>query len=410
MAVFIISVLIALVVSAACSLMEAALLSLTPAQIADVAGKHPRLGETWRMFKRNIEQPISAILILNTAAHTIGAAVAGARFDALYGHKWIWAFSLVFTYLMLQFTEILPKTLGVRYNRSLAPIIGGPLSWLVFFFRPISYVVRLANRPFERGGKKAQPEVSLDEITALAGLARLSKLIGSHQERIIRGASRLSRMRVGQVMIPVEQVTFLSTSQRLTDAIVTAHLDPHTRFPICEEGDRDRVVGYVNFKEMIYYARTNPNDWSLRGVVRPVRFVSPDQQAGELLSLFVEEHVHIAIVRDDKGKTLGLITLEDVVEELVGELEDEFDHPPRMLHALTGNTWMVGGGVAVQEMASRIGIGLENPQGDVSSWLIGRINRVPKPGEVYREGGVDFVVRRTRRGKVFEVAVSRPTS
>jgi CBS domain containing-hemolysin-like protein len=129
-----------------------------------------------------------------------------------------------------------------------------------------------------------------------------------------------------------------------------------------------------------------------------------------LLSLFVEEHVHIAIVRDDKGKTLGLITLEDVVEELVGELEDEFDHPPRMLHALTGNTWMVGGGVAVQEMASRIGIGLENPQGDVSSWLIGRINRVPKPGEVYREGGVDFVVRRTRRGKVFEVAVSRPTS
>jgi CBS domain containing-hemolysin-like protein len=75
--------------------------------------------------------------------------VAGARFDALYGHKWIWAFSLVFTYLMLQFTEILPKTLGVRYNRSLAPIIGGPLSWLVFFFRPISYVVRLANRPLK---------------------------------------------------------------------------------------------------------------------------------------------------------------------------------------------------------------------------------------------------------------------
>jgi putative hemolysin len=410
MAVFIISVLIALVVSTVCSLMEAALLSLTPAQIADVAGTHPHLGDRWRGFKRNIEQPISAILILNTAAHTIGAAVAGAQFDGLFGHKWIWAFSLVFTYLMLQFTEILPKTLGVRYNRRLAPVIAQPLSWMILALRPISYVVRLINRPFEEGARKERPEVSLDEITALAGLARLSKLIGAHQERIIRGASRLSRMRVAQVMIPVDQVTFLSTSQRLMDAVLTAHLDPHTRFPICEEGDRNRVLGYVNFKEMIYYARTNPSDQSLRGVVRPVRFVAPEQPAGELLSLFVEEHVHIALVRDNQGSTLGLITLEDVVEELVGEIEDEFDRPPRMLHPLTGNTWMVGGGVPVLELASRVGVTLADPRGDLSTWLIGRISRIPRPGEVHREGGLEFMIRRIRRGKIFEVAVSRPAS
>jgi CBS domain containing-hemolysin-like protein len=408
MALFIASLLIALLVSFLCSLLEATLLSLTPSQVANLSSRHPRLGAIWQNFKAHIERPIAVILILNTAAHTIGATLAGAQFEIIFGTEGLFIFSLAFTYLMLQFTEILPKTLGVRHNHRLAPLIAYPLTFLIRLLAPIIYFVRFMNRLFERkhDSTRPAPTATLEEISALAGLARLSKLISPQQEKIIQGASRLSEMRAHQVMIPVEQVTFLSTSQSLSDAIITAHLDPHTRFPICEDNDRNRVLGYVNFKEIIYHARTNPADCGLRGVIRPVHYVAPAESAAELLKVFIERHEHIAIVRGADGKTLGLITLEDLVEELVGELEDEFDRLPRLLHQLRGGTWMVGGGVPVEELAGKLGLALPEAQGTISAWLIRRFGRVPQVNEIDQIDGTEFMIRRTRRGKIFEVAIT----
>ncbi len=405
MTLLVAGVLLALVVSSLCSLLEATLLSLTPTQVAELSNRQPRVGAKWRSLKADIERPIAVILIVNTAAHTIGATVAGAQFELVFGdHGVIW-FSLIFTFLMLQFTEILPKTFGVLHNTRLAPLIALPLAFLVRALSPIVYVVNLINRPFEprREEGRATP---LEEMIALAGLARLSRYIGPHQERVIRGAAALSDKRVRDVMIPVEQITFLSTAQSLNDALVAAHMDPHTRFPILDGEEEDRVLGYVNLKELVYHLRTNPADGGLRGVIRPVHFVSPDQPATELLRVFIERHEHMAIVRDDGGATIGLITFEDVVEELVGELEDEFDRLPRLLHPLSGGVWMAGGGVPVAELAERTGLELPDPYGSTSAWLIRRLGRKPERNEIVRVAGAELMIRRVRRGMVFEVSIT----
>jgi putative hemolysin len=212
-------------------------------------------------------------------------------------------------------------------------------------------------------------------------------------------------MRVEQVMIPIEQVAMLSVNQSLADAIVTAHIDAHTRYPVCEEHDPNRIIGYVNFKEMVYTLRTNPQDATLRGIVRPVRFIGPNEEAAELFRTFVDDHAHIAIVRNDGGETLGMITLEDLVEELVGDLEDEFDRLPRMFHALSTQVWMIGGGVSVQEINATLGKSLPEPQQTVSRWLLQRLNSPPRPGDTYSDQGLTFSIRRIRRGKIFEVSV-----
>jgi putative hemolysin len=157
---------------------------------------------------------------------------------------------------------------------------------------------------------------------------------------------------------------------------------------------------------MIYHMRTNPNEPGLQGVIRPVFFADPEMSAADLLRAFVEQHIHMAIVRNTDGSTLGLVTFEDVVEELVGELEDEFDRLPRMIHPLAKGTWMVGGGVPISEFQKVVNAELSNAGGTVSSWFAERLGRVPHAGESYREGNLEFVARRTRRGKVFEVAVT----
>jgi CBS domain containing-hemolysin-like protein len=401
------SVLIALLVSAACSLAEAVLLSLGPAQVGQLTARSPRQGTIWRGLKENIERPIAVILIINTAAHTIGATVAGAQFELLFGHEWLAGFSILFTFLMLQFTEILPKTIGVYSNERLAPVIAVPLALLTRILAPVVWVLQLLNRPFERRGRRTRLS-PVEEMTALAGLARVSNLISAQQERIIKGTSHLLERHVRDLMIPIEQVTFISTGQDLSHAIITAHLDPHTRFPICEGDDRNQVLGYVNFKEMIYRLRTNPTDSSLHGIIRPVHFVTPEQPATELLRIFVERHEHMAIVRSAEGRTLGLVTMEDVIEELVGELEDEFDRLPRMFHPLRGGVWMVGGGMPVAELARRLDVTLPDAHGSVSAWLIRRMGRMPALNDLHREAGIEFMIRRTRRGKVFEVSVTAP--
>ncbi len=407
MLIFIISVMAALTISAICSLLEAVVLSLTPSQVAELSQRNPRIGAIWQRFKTRINQPIAVILILNTAAHTIGATIAGAEFKELYGDNGVFWFSLLFTYLMLQFTEVLPKTLGVQYNRRLAPLVAYPLDVLIRVLSPVLWFIHLMNRPFDRKRSESSTDPTLEEIAALAGFARISNLIGPHQERIIRGASRLSTMHATDVMIPADEITFLSSAQTLPDAIRAAHDDPHTRFPIHDGTSRDRVIGYVNFKEMIYWSRTNPADPGLKGIIRPVQFVLQNEPASNLLRLFVDYHEHMAIVRSLQGKTLGLVTLEDLVEELVGELEDEFDRLPRMLHGLSGGSWMVGGGLPIQQLADRLGVELLGATGSVSAWLIREFGRVPKANEILKVKEIEFMVRRTRRGKVFEVYVTR---
>jgi putative hemolysin len=331
--------------------------------------------------------------------------MAGAQFELVFGdHGVIW-FSLIFTYAMLQFTEILPKTFGVTHNTRLAPLIVLPLAFLIRLLSPILYLIHLINRPFE-GWRRTEKPAPLEEITALAGLARLSRHINPHQERVIQGVTQLSSKRAIDMMIPLEQITFLSTTQSLSEALIAAHLDPHTRFPISEGEDRNRVLGYVNLKELVYLLHTNPSSDSIRGIIRPVHFVTVEQPANDIMRIFIERHEHMAIVRDENEKTVGLVTFEDVVEELVGDLEDEFDRLPRHLHSLSGGVWMVGGGVPATELAQKLGLDLPEAHGSVSAWLIRRLGRTPKPNETVRLADADLMVRRIRRGCVFEVSIT----
>ena len=139
-----------MILSNLCSLMEAAILSLTPSQLAELRQKSPPAGKICQALKKDIDKPIAVILIVNTAAHTIGAAVAGGSLDKTFGRQYMWVFSLVFTLLMVQYTEILPKTLGVRFNRKVMQYAARPLQVAVVLFLPLIKLTHLINRPFER--------------------------------------------------------------------------------------------------------------------------------------------------------------------------------------------------------------------------------------------------------------------
>lgn len=397
---------LAFFVSFFCSLMEAALLSITPGQLAQLKHEKSRLGSVMGRLKDDLDRPITAILALNTTAHTIGATIAGAEFALLFGDNKIGLFSGLFTYLMLQYTEILPKSLGVRFNKAICAWMALPLLTLTRVMGPVIGVLRFLNRPFESRSRAGAASLSLDEVVALAGHARLVRLITPQQENIITQAAYLSKQTAADIMVPVEQVTFLSSDQTLPHAIVTAHMDPHTRFPVVKGGDHNDVLGYINFKELVYRVRTNPAEPTLHGVIRPVRFVRADTPCHQILRAFVDEHEHMAIVRDEQGRTAGLITLEDVVEVLLGDLQDEFDRLPKMCQSLPKGVWIVGGGVPMTELAERLAMPAISGPGTLSDWMISRLGDKLAVDQRLRVDHLEFAVRRIRRGKPFEVLIS----
>ncbi len=183
----ILTISISLLISFFCSLMEACLLSLSNSNIAEISQKSPKTASIWRRFKSNIQKPIAVILIVNTLAHTIGASVSGAKFDDLFGHEWLWVFSLVYSLIMIQYTEILPKTLGVRFNIILAKVSALPLFILVRVFRPLTTLIEILNSPFERKKQKS-PNTIADEIMLLSGSAELDNSISHEQASVIAKA------------------------------------------------------------------------------------------------------------------------------------------------------------------------------------------------------------------------------
>ena len=401
---------IALGVSFICSFVEAGLLSLTPANVAELTREDPAKGRIWVAFKENIGRPISVILILNTTAHTIGAAVAGAKFDELYGGEYLWLFSLFFTFLMLQYTEILPKTLGVRYRRLFARNAAIPLEWAVKLLSPLISFIHFVNRPFEKKGEQDGQEGennTIQEITSLASMARMTKLIGRHQEKIIFSATRLAGTTASQVMIPVGQVVFLSTNDTIHEAFLIAHQDLHTRYPVRNGEHPSQIMGYVNFKELVYFMSTNPNNPSLIGIIRPLLFVSPETSASDLLKLFVDQHNHMVVVRSASGENQGIVTVEDVIEELVGEIEDEFDRLPQYVHSLAGGVWLAGGGATMTEVGRSLGGTLDaRPDETLGDWLAGALGPRFKRGDTIVRSGFEFSVRRIKRGRIFDTSIT----
>ncbi|MBO5821471.1 MAG: DUF21 domain-containing protein, partial [Lentisphaeria bacterium] len=366
----------------------------------------PAIGKIVQKLKADIDNPLAVILIINTAAHTIGAAVAGSSFNAMGYGKYMSAFSLIFTLVMVQYIEILPKTIGVRFNIAVMRIAARPLQVLSIILKPLIKFSRLLNRPFEV--RNPERPSATDEISALAALARSSQIISSRQERIIKMVPHLSERTAAQVMIDVDNISFLHEDMTVSTAINVSARDFHTRYPVRSAEDPDKILGYINIKELISADRSSKGENRLTEIMRPIGFVDPDDSAAELLEKFAAQHCHMTIVRDPAdGKVRGLVTLEDIVEELLGDLDDEFDPLPRTFYSPRESFWIVGGGISLTQLARDTGLDLPRRVEPVSAWFERILKRHPRVGDSIVFRNAEFYVRKIRRYQVWEFNLKR---
>jgi len=398
MLLFVGAVATVLIVSFLCSIFESVLLSLTRPQVEVLAGEHPAAGRLLTGFKEQIDIPIAAILILNTAAHTIGAAVAGASYSSVFDASTLWVFSILFTIAVLLLTEIIPKTLGVSYAQQLAVPVAHGIHGLTVMLKPLVKVSERISRSLRRDVES--PVTSPEEIRLLAALGRSEGAVGDRTARMIVGATQLGSLQAHDAMLPRESVNYLSGSMDRDKTLAFIRKTGHSRFPFTPTGELDDVTGVVLVKELLDWIVSHGGseiDWE--AIRHEVLIVPESIPLPRLLKTYQDSHRHLAMVVDEYGAVLGIVTLEDVLEEIVGDIRDESDAPLREYFEETDKSLVVRANVDLRQISAKLGIAWE-PDPDITSiggLVTESLERIPVAGDTIEWKGFEIEVLRADR-------------
>ncbi len=320
----IISVSTAIIISALCSICEAVLYSISNSQIELMKEKHPRRAAILAAMKENIEQPITAILTLNTIAHTIGASVAGAAAVAVFGKEGLLWFSIIFTAAILIFTEIIPKTIGVTYAKQLAAAISLPLKLMTTLLKPIIILCMAITNLIPKNNENQ--DISAEELQTIATLSLKSGTIGPEQEAVIVNILQLKEKTVREVMTPRTVTFMLDKDLTIKEALeFKDKWSIHSRVPVFNE-DINEVDGIVLSRTFFMEAAMDNFATKLYEIMQPAHFIPETARLDTVFLNFFEQNQHLFIVVDEYGSMTGVITLEDIFEEIIGrEIMDESD-------------------------------------------------------------------------------------
>jgi CBS domain containing-hemolysin-like protein len=313
-----------LLASFLCSLFEAALYSISASQIEVLRERGVRGAQRLARMRLDVEEPIAAILTVNTVAHTLGASWCGAMVGERYGGAAVGVFAVTFTVLVLALTEVVPKSLGVRYAVPLGPLVVAPLQGMIWSVYPIVWVAKRAMRSMAHAGPLGPSE---DEVVGTSRLAAQSGAVRPEEHRWVRNALRLDRVTAGELRTPRTVVETQQADTPIAELARCVERWVHSRVPVTDGEHPDHVVGLVHRREVLDAVLRRPEeDLIVRDLLRPIRFIPESMPANELLEKFLAERVHMVAVADEYGGFEGVVTLEDVLEQLLGsEIVDEHD-------------------------------------------------------------------------------------
>ncbi|MFP4193687.1 MAG: CNNM domain-containing protein [Desulfosalsimonas sp.] len=319
---------LALAISFLCSIMESVLLSITPSFAAAFEEVYPKTGAHLRRMKTDIDRPLAAILSLNTIAHTVGAAGVGAQAATVFGNQYLGVVSAVLTFLILVFSEIIPKTIGALYWRSLTRPTVVLLRGMIFVLYPLVQLSRFVTYLFSKG--KGLKPITREEIRALADLGFEEGLFLEKESRILKNLMRFTSLRAEDIMTPRKAMFTLPEEMPIKDVYETYSSIHVSRIPLYEE-DRKTIRKYILKDDLLLALATDDTERKVSQLGREILAVPETVNLFRLFEQLLDRREHIALVVDEYGGIAGLVTMEDILETLLGtEIIDETDTIPNM--------------------------------------------------------------------------------
>jgi putative hemolysin len=412
--------LLALALLVVCSALltgaEAAYFSLGRARLARMADRNGSGGGPPVL----IERPHDLLVTLLVGISLVNIAAAGLA--AHLAHQFLGPAlgpvveMLGMIVLVTTFGEVLPMTLAVKYPERFLAVVHRPVAWLGAVLVPVravlggltSLTVQLIGRD-----RRSQLELSEDELRTLVDVGASEGVVEREEREMIHRVFELEDTLVRTVMVPRTDMFCLGIETPREKILPALRENLHSRVPVYE-GSLDVIVGILYTKDLLPHVATGlPDDFELRAYLHPPYFVPESKRADALLQEFQAKKLHMAIVVDEYGGTAGLVALEDLLEELVGEIADEYDEPERLIQRLDASTFRVSGKLPVEDLNMATGLHLPNESYDtVGGWVLDLFGRVPRKGERRETPELTVTVEKVERTRVVEVliALRKPVS
>ncbi len=322
---------IAIAISFICSVMEAVLLSITPSHVAILKKDKPVLAKRVQSLKDNIDKPLAAILTLNTVAHTAGAAGVGAQAAAVFGDAAVGIASAVMTLLVLVLSEIIPKTLGATYWRGLTPMVSVVLTWLVRVLKPFVWLSDQLTKLI--GSKQDEAHYIRQEIEAMAEMGSEAGALQQEESETIRSLLQFRHAKLENVMTP-RTVLFKVHKDMTVNEYLSEHGSVSFSRILVYAENTDDIVGFVHKNDIMLAFHRLGEDYKIGKLVKPIYTVPETLGAPVLFQALLEKRIHIALIIDEYGDVQGIVTLEDMIESLMGmDIVDERDQSTNMQQA-----------------------------------------------------------------------------
>ena len=404
--------LLTLAILIACSALltgaEAAYFSLGRARLRRLTENRSAVGHT-PLIERPHELLVTllvGITLINIGAAAIAATIA----DDLFGHRYGVLVEIVgMVVLLTTFGEVLPMTVAVKRPDAFLRIAERPVAWLGAVLSPVRAVlgsltmltVRLLGRD-----RRTEPELSEEELRTLVDVGASEGVVETDEREMIHKVFELEDTVAREIMVPRPDMFCLDVDMPREEILPALRENLHSRVPVYE-GSVDIVVGILYTKDLLPFLGGLPGDFQLRNHLHPPYFVPESKRADVLLQEFQAKKLHMAIVVDEYGGTAGLVSLEDLLEELVGEIADEYDEPERLIHRVDAQTYRVSGKLPIEELNSIAGLAIPDEEFDtVGGWVLDLFGRIPRAAERASTPEVTVTVEKVQRTRVLEVLVT----
>lgn len=423
----------ALLFNAFFSAYEMALASVSRTRLSAFISEKRKGAEEAAFMKDHIEASLAVVQLGITFFSAIAAAIGGAGMTEslapyLQNHfgltQWgakilaLTCFVVPLSCFIIVFAELVPKVFAINnkdwvclnFSPFMKLLYQGALPIVILFERLVKAIISVGRKHWNPPSIVLEEQHGLHELKAATTVAKTARLIGRTEEKIVLSAAQLSLRPVRNIMLAGSDISMIPMNSTLSEALIRAHMDMHTRFPVCsKEDDPQTIQGYINFKDIVLALKLNPSDPSIKGITRPLKTVDQNSPIANVLEVMIQEKLHIALLSSDVGKIVGMVTLEDIIEELVGEIEDEFDSLPAYIYPY-GSSWIVGGGVSMSVLSQTMGViwnqSLAEPIPILHDWCFKRLGRIPRGGETIEGNGISVLIRKLRRKKLSEAIVS----
>ena len=315
--------LASVLLSALCSMLEATLLSTPLSYITGLEDQGVKGAKRLKKLKVNPDRPISAILCLNTIANTVGASIVGSLVFEVYGDALVGVFSTIFTFAILILSEIIPKTIGTSYWRKLALPASVIINAMIFIAFPLVWVLeRLQKRISSHSD---QVSVSREDISAMVSVATEEEVIEKDEKMMIQNLLKLDEITAHEIMTPSTVVEMAEGQMTIREFYDSADLT-HSRILVYDDDNDDYVIGYALRQDVLEKMAEDKFETTVREITRPILSFPEEEPVGNIWEKFLERKEHISVIIDEYGTFRGIVTLEDVIETMLGqEIVDETD-------------------------------------------------------------------------------------